>query len=54
MVDYAEGEMNAKVLTRVILVTLIVAMLGGAYVIVARNGAGTKGANQETPSGFMH
>ena len=46
--------MSAKTLTRVILVALIAAMLGGAYVIVARNGVATKGASQETPSGFMH
>ena len=46
--------MSAKTLTRVILVALIAAMLGGAYVIVAKNGVGTNGGKQETPSGFMH
>ena len=46
--------MSAKTLTRVILVALIAAMLGGAYMIVARNGAATNGAKQDAPSGFMH
>ena len=45
--------MNAKTLTRVIVGALIVAMLAGAYVIVAKNGP-ANGAKQEIPSGFMH
>jgi hypothetical protein len=45
--------MNTTRLTRMIVAVLIVAMLGGAYLIVARNDA-TRGAKQETPSGFFH
>ena len=46
--------MNAKTLIRVVIVTLIAAMLGGAYVIVEKNGAAANGEKQEAPSGFMH
>ena len=44
--------MNAKHVTRAIVVILIAAMLGGAYLIVARNTV--SGARQEAPSGFLH
>ena len=46
--------MNAKHVIRTLVVVLIAAMLGGAYLIVAKNGPTTDGAKQEAPSGFMH
>jgi hypothetical protein len=41
-------------LTRVVIAMLIVAMLGGAYLIVAKNDAARRAINQERPSGFFH
>jgi len=46
--------MNAKNVTRTIIVVLIAAMLGGAYLIVAKDNSTHRGAEQETPSGFFH
>jgi hypothetical protein len=46
--------MNAKHVTRTLVVLLIAAMLGGAYVIVEKNGSTKIGARQEAPSGFIH
>ena len=46
--------MKSNKLTRMIVVVLIAAMLGGAYVIVARNDAATSKIKQETPTGFFH
>ena len=46
--------MNAKTLTRTIVVLLIATMLGGAYLIVARNNPTANGSKQEAPSGFIH
>ena len=46
--------MNAKYVTRTIVVLLIAAMLGGAYLIVAKNNPTANGAKQEAPSGFIH
>ena len=46
--------MNTTHLTRMIVLMLIAAMLGGAYLIVAKNDAGRKDTRQESPSGFVH
>ncbi len=37
-----------------LLVLVIGTMLGGAYLITARNNAVMNSAHQETPSGFLH
>jgi hypothetical protein len=41
-------------LTRIVVVVLIAALLGGAYLIVAKNDVGRRAIKQETPSGFFH
>jgi hypothetical protein len=46
--------MRAKSLTRLIIVALIASMLGGAYLIVARDNTSANGSKQEAPSGFFH
>jgi hypothetical protein len=43
--------MTTKTLARTILAILIAALLGGASLIIARNGAG---AGVELPAGFVH
>lgn len=46
--------MNPKSMTRLIVVALIAAMLGGAYVIVEKSGSNAQSGKQEAPSGFFH
>ena len=41
-------------LTRMVVAILIVAMLGGAYLIVAKSDAARRTTKQEAPSGFFH
>jgi hypothetical protein len=41
-------------LTRMVVATLIAAMLGGAYLIVAKNDTARRATQQETPAGFFH
>ncbi len=36
------------------LVALVIATMGGATLITARNNAAMNSAHQETPSGFLH
>ena len=43
--------MTTKTLARIILAALITAVLGGASLIIAKNGAGS---SAEAPSGFFH
>ncbi len=44
-----------KVTRTSMLVALVIGiMLGGAYLITARNNAVMNSAHQETPSGFLH
>ena len=40
--------------TAMLLALVIATMLGGAYLITARNNAAMNSAHQETPSGFLH
>jgi hypothetical protein len=44
--------MKKTTLARIIVTALFTALMGGAYLIVARNSAG--GPDSPTPSGFMH
>jgi len=44
-----------KVTRTSMLVALVIGiMLGGAYLVTARNNAVMNSAHQETPSGFLH
>jgi len=45
--------MNARMLGRVIVALVIAAMLGGAYLIVAKNGPRPSSPAERVP-GFMH
>ena len=46
--------MKTNKLGRVFVVALIAAMLGGAWIIVARNEARTGAAKEQAPTGFYH
>jgi hypothetical protein len=48
-----EIAMNARMLGRVIVALVIAAMLGGAYLIVAKDGP-RPGATSDQAPGFMH